>query len=533
MCPSKHDPPAKLCGCLLALGLGVGLSQYQSKSHTKHHIQQGRSTIVHLFEWRWNDIAEECERYLGPNGFDGVQISPPSENVVVTKPWRPWWERYQPVSYNLCSRSGTQQELRDMVCRCNNVGVKIYADVVINHMCMSGAGEGEGRHRSTCGSYFNASKREFPSVPYSASHFNDDKCTTSSRNIETYQDIYQVRNCRLLGLLDLAQDKEHVRERIVDYMNRLVDMGIAGFRVDAGKHMWPEDLKNIYSRLHNLNTTWFTQGSRPLIYQEVIDLGGEPIKATEYCGLGLVTEFKYGTMLGSVIRKWNQGKLSDLKTCGESWDLLPSGEALVFVDNHDNQRGHGAGGASILTFWEPRMYKMAVAFMLAHPYGVTRVMSSYRWDQHVVDGKDQNDWIGPPSFPDGSTKPVPIQPDGSCGEGWVCEHRWPTIRNMVMFRNVVDGEPLSNWWDNGGNQIAFGRGNQGFIVINNDICSLDVTLYTGLHRGTYCDVISGQRSGGRCSGKQVTVGGDGRAHFTISASDPDPVIAIHTHSKLE
>ncbi|CDQ68585.1 unnamed protein product [Oncorhynchus mykiss] len=113
---------AKLCGCLLALGLGVGLSQYQSKSHTKHHIQQGRSTIVHLFEWRWNDIAEECERYLGPNGFDGVQISPPSENVVVTKPWRPWWERYQPVSYNLCSRSGTQQELRDMVCRCNNVG---------------------------------------------------------------------------------------------------------------------------------------------------------------------------------------------------------------------------------------------------------------------------------------------------------------------------------------------------------------------------------------------------------------------------
>lgn len=70
--------------------------------------------------------------------------------------------------------------------------VKIYADVVINHMCMSDAGEGEGRRRSTCGSYFNASKREFPSVPFSASHFNDDKCTTSSRNIETYQDIYQV-----------------------------------------------------------------------------------------------------------------------------------------------------------------------------------------------------------------------------------------------------------------------------------------------------------------------------------------------------
>ena len=52
------------------------------------------------------------------------QISPPSENVVVTQPWRPWWERYQPISYKLCSRSGTEQELRDMISRCNKVGVK-------------------------------------------------------------------------------------------------------------------------------------------------------------------------------------------------------------------------------------------------------------------------------------------------------------------------------------------------------------------------------------------------------------------------
>lgn len=49
-----------------------------------------------------------------------------------------------------------------------------------------------------------------------------------------------------------------------------------------------------------------------------------------------------------------------------------------------------------------------------------------------------------------------------------CSLSLSPCRNMVMFRNVVDGEPLSNWWDNGGNQIAFGRGNQGFIVINND-----------------------------------------------------------------
>lgn len=35
----------------------------------------GRSTIVHLFEWKWNDIALECERFLGPKGIGGVQVS--------------------------------------------------------------------------------------------------------------------------------------------------------------------------------------------------------------------------------------------------------------------------------------------------------------------------------------------------------------------------------------------------------------------------------------------------------------------------
>lgn len=66
---------------------------------------------------------------------------------------------------------------------------------------------------------------------------------------------------------------------------------------------------------------------------------------------------------------------------------MPNGNAVVFVDNHDNQRGHGAGGASIVTFWDARLHKMAVAYMLAHPYGVTRVMSSYRWNRHIVNGK--------------------------------------------------------------------------------------------------------------------------------------------------
>lgn len=33
-----------------------------------------RQTIVHLFEWKWADVASECEDVLGPAGFCGVQV---------------------------------------------------------------------------------------------------------------------------------------------------------------------------------------------------------------------------------------------------------------------------------------------------------------------------------------------------------------------------------------------------------------------------------------------------------------------------
>src|SRR2546430_1036615 len=96
------------------------------------HMAAG-DVFVHLFEWKWTDIAPECETVLGPAGFKAVQISPPEEHSIV--PSHDWSERYQPVSYSIArSRSGTGAEFTDMVTRCNAVGVGIIADAVINHM---------------------------------------------------------------------------------------------------------------------------------------------------------------------------------------------------------------------------------------------------------------------------------------------------------------------------------------------------------------------------------------------------------------
>ena len=81
---------------------------------------------------------------------------------------------------------------------------------------------------------------------------------------------------------------------------------------------------------------------------EVIDLGGEAIGVGDYLHLGRITEFKYCNFMGQAFRK--HFSLRDLRTIGESWGMMADGSAFVFVDNHDNQRGHGAGGDIILTY---------------------------------------------------------------------------------------------------------------------------------------------------------------------------------------
>ncbi|XP_072163688.1 alpha-amylase A-like [Diadema setosum] len=471
----------------------------------EQNFEKGRTVIVHLFEWKWSDIAAECERFLGPYGYAGIQVSPPNEHkhIVTEDHFAPWWQRYQPMGYRLNSRSGTEREFRDMVERCNAVGVRIYVDAIVNHMA---------KHTKD-------DRYSFPEVPFGIHDFNVPKgrCPSGDGWVSDYYQAENVRNCDLEGLNDLyfGPDNDfHTREVIVGYLNRLLEMGVAGFRIDAAKHMWPADLKDIVDRLKK--TIW---GTKPYIYQEVIDRTGlEAVRAAEYFDIGSVTEFKYGDEVfgigtASKAAVWYSG-------FGEQWGLMPDKKALVFIDNHDNQRNHGGGG-NVLTHKTPYEYKKAVAFMLAWDYGVTRVMSSYAF----LDS-DQ----GPPSDASGNTHSPTINADTTCGGGWICEHRWRQIRNMACFRNAAKGLPVQNWYDNGRNQIAFSRGSRAFFALNNEPHVLSRTLQTGLPAGVYCDVITGDPTISGCTGHSVVVDSAGLAWLEIYPGE-DPMIALHVGAK--
>lgn len=209
-----------------------------------------------------------------------------------------------------------------------------------------------------------------------------------------------------------------------------------------------------------------------------------------------------------------------LRSWGTVWGFADSQDALVFVDNHDNQRGHGAGGDTVLVYRDGKNYRMATAWTLAHPYGNVRIMSSFDFP------KGAND-IGPPHDEHDNLLSPTINADGSCGNGWVCEHRWNTTANMVSFRIAAGDAPISMWYDNDKSHVAFSRGNRTFIAFNHENTDFDAVLKTNLPAGIYCDIISGQRVDKQCTGSQVVVDEQSNAHIFLPAKSPEGVIAIH------
>lgn len=471
------------------------------------HYAPNRTAIVHLFEWRWNDIARECEQVLAPNGYGGVQLSPVNENAIVDG--RPWFERYQPLSYELNTRSGNKKELRQMIKRCNKVGVRTYVDVVFNHMAPGG-----DLVRGTAGSKASPSKRSFPN--FSAEGFH------KSCAINNYKNATEIRVCELSGLPDLDQSKQDVRQRIINFLNELVDMGVAGFRVDAAKHMYPSDLKYIYDHIKNLREdVGFPKGARPFIAQEVIDVGGEGVSKFEYTDLGTVTEFIYCSEIGLVFQ--GQHAVNQLEGLGPARTFLPSEKAFVFVDNHDNQRGHGGGGI-VLTHKKPKEYISAVTFTLANNYGIPRVMSSFYFD---------NPSMGPPHNKNEKiVGPGTNRQDGSCTGGWVCEHRWNSIKNMIKFRTAAGNTPVTNWNTYGDHGLSFCREKIGCVVFNTGTNNFSQDIRTDLPPGTYCDIISGKKTRSECSGKKVLVGKDGIARVNIEGDATYGAVAFYQDSKL-
>lgn len=244
------------------------------EQHSGDYRQGQKGAIVEMFGWPHADIEKECE-FLAEAGYMGVKVFPPQEHILSDEPYdsifNPWYFMYQPVSYRMAGRMGTREELKSMIDTCRKFGVRVYADAVVNHMT-GGGNDANPKHRNP-----NAGCQEFGSKKSSASDgyspmYTQDYIYSSSNVTEqpasqefpmaaygpldfhceqalnSWTDPNQLNAGWLTGLTDLNTERDYVQERIAAYMSDLIGIGFSGFRVDAAKHIKPDDIVAIFTK---------------------------------------------------------------------------------------------------------------------------------------------------------------------------------------------------------------------------------------------------------------------------------------------
>ena len=241
-----------------------------------------KGAIVEMFGWPDKDVEKECE-FLAKAGYLGVKLYPHQEQLMSAEPFQnlinPWYFMYQPVSYRLQGRMGTRDDLRKLISTCRGLGVRVYADAVINHF--TGGGNDMSHHRrqdgGSCTTWPNKSSslasnwggpsdggpspfytqtnvfstspvtglpplNEFPAAAIGPLDFH------CERPLNSWTDPLDLNAGWLTGLTDLNTERDHVQERIAAYLTDLMSIGMSGFRVDAAKHIKPDDLASIFKK---------------------------------------------------------------------------------------------------------------------------------------------------------------------------------------------------------------------------------------------------------------------------------------------
>ncbi|KAI9433227.1 glycoside hydrolase superfamily [Lactarius indigo] len=233
--------------------------------------------------------------------------------------------------------------------------------------------------------------------------------------------------------------------------NDLISLGVDGLRLDAAKHMDPDDITDILSRLT----------SQPYVTQEIIWGEEQPVTPDLYTGNGNVQEFRYTSALRDAFLGIDDeiSSLEDLDSRG--W--VAGSSANAFVSNHDTERNKD-------------FTERVLAFERVH------------LGHHLLPR--------PSLWQDFS--PVELQQLFRHGcwssQLWLCQHCWPAISGMVGFRNQVGRAPVTRWVSPSSQRIAFARGSDGFVAINHEDSAWSTTFMTGLPGGSYCNVIDGSSS---------------------------------------
>lgn len=292
--------------------------------------------IYQAFNEKFVDLYDKLSE-LKDIGYHYVQVSPPTKSADLDI----WWARYQPIDLEVIdSPLGNEQDLRRLIKRAHDLGLKVLIDVVLNHMADSS---------------FNGGSLHFPQFsPQNFRNVDERPCITN------YRDRWEVTHRWLCDLRlnhylpDLNTSSSYVRTTHKKYLNRLMDIGADGFRFDAVKHIEPDYFADITKSIP----------AGKFFYGEVI---GETLaESNEYTPYMRVTDFHLlRVMIGAFSGGGDMRSLLDPESFGAA---LPGNRSVVFAKNHDTVM-HSA----FFSFGDNQDAILASAFLLGRGVGIPHI----------------------------------------------------------------------------------------------------------------------------------------------------------------
>ena len=168
--------------------------------------------ILHLFQWRINDIIPELKT-IKNQGFDAIQISP----IQGTKDsGMEWWKLYQPINLKIGNEQiGSKKDLINLIQEARKYNIRIIVDIVLRHVA--------GDETYPLKPHRNVDPELLPYLaePIDAVNIDNDRwqCT---------------RRCT--GMPMLNYDDSNLMKLYRRFLDELVFIGVDGFRLDQLKH---------------------------------------------------------------------------------------------------------------------------------------------------------------------------------------------------------------------------------------------------------------------------------------------------------
>ena len=132
--------------------------------------------------------------YIKGMGFDAIWISPIVENIEDS------YHGYALTNlYNLNSHFGSEEDFKKLISACHKKDIWVMVDVVANHVACVGT----DYSRIT---------------PFNSAEHYHDIC-----DIVDWDNQWQIENCRLCDLPDLKQENDWVTEKLLEWINDIIN----------------------------------------------------------------------------------------------------------------------------------------------------------------------------------------------------------------------------------------------------------------------------------------------------------------------